>query len=85
MDKCTRNFYEESVTIRRAKLVAAEHGYDALMAELKTPAQKAGAPKTAVIRPAAPQASLRPISLQGKGILSRYSSVRQSPAASCAT
>ena len=49
MDKCTRNFYEESVTIRRAKLVAAEHGYDALMAELKTPVQKAGAPKTAVI------------------------------------
>lgn len=49
MDKCTRNFYEESVTIRRAKLVAAEHGFDALMAELKTPAQKAGAPKTAVI------------------------------------
>ena len=49
MEKCTRNFYEESVQIRRAKLFAAEKGYGALMAELKTPERKPGAPKTAVI------------------------------------
>lgn len=37
MDKCTRNFYEESVMIRHTKLIAAENGYKDLMAELKTP------------------------------------------------
>ena len=31
MNKCTRNFYEESVYIRGMKLIAAENGYDALM------------------------------------------------------
>ena len=37
MDKCTRNFYDRSVQIRATKLVAAERGYDQVMAELKTP------------------------------------------------
>ena len=40
-DKCTRNFYEESVRIRRAKLTAAEHGLPALLKNLK-PAGKTG-------------------------------------------
>ena len=35
MNKCTRNFYEESVAIRSAKLEAAEKGYDELMKEIK--------------------------------------------------
>lgn len=35
MTKCTRNFYEESVHIRDAKLVAAEGGYEAFAASLK--------------------------------------------------
>lgn len=35
MSKCTRNFYEESVHIRSAKLVAAENGYDKLYKDLK--------------------------------------------------
>ena len=34
-DKCTRNFYEESVRIRRAKLTAAENGFDALLKDCK--------------------------------------------------
>lgn len=37
MSKCTRNFYEEPVHIRAMKLVAAEQGYDALMAKLSAP------------------------------------------------
>ncbi len=49
MDKCTRNFYEESVAIRRAKLVAAENGYAALLAGLNAPARKPVAPRTAII------------------------------------
>jgi putative selenate reductase len=35
MNKCTRNFYEESVAIRSAKLEAAEKGYDDLIKEIK--------------------------------------------------
>ena len=31
MTKCTRNFYDTSVNIRRAKLIAAKKGYDTLM------------------------------------------------------
>ena len=31
-NKCSRNFYDESVHIRDTKLIAAEHGYGALMA-----------------------------------------------------
>ncbi len=48
MDKCTRNFYEESVQIRAVKLQAAQGGYEALMAGLQAPEKKAG-PKCAVI------------------------------------
>ncbi len=34
-DKCTRSFYDESIRIRRAKLTAAENGFDALLKGLK--------------------------------------------------
>ena len=47
-NKCTRNFYEESVQIRDTKLVAAYHGYEALMASIKKPAKVAGK-KAAII------------------------------------
>ncbi len=40
MTKCTRNFYEESVQIRDAKLAAAEGGYDSFLAELKAAAPR---------------------------------------------
>ena len=46
-DKCTRNFYEESIRIRRAKLTAAEHGLPALLNELKP--QAPNGKKVAVI------------------------------------
>lgn len=35
MTKCTRNFYEEPVMIRAAKLTAAENGFDELIKDLK--------------------------------------------------
>ena len=35
MSKCTRNFYEESVHIRAAKLAAAEGGFDAFVRTLR--------------------------------------------------
>ena len=38
MSKCTRNFYEASVNIRRTKLESAQGGIDAVMAALKAPA-----------------------------------------------
>jgi len=37
MDKCTRNFYEESINIRGVKLESAIGGYEALKAELTVP------------------------------------------------
>ena len=37
MSKCTRNFYETPVNIRRTKLEAAEGGFEAVMAKLKKP------------------------------------------------
>lgn len=40
MNKCTRNFYEESVQIRSVKLEAAKGGYDGLIKELKPRAPK---------------------------------------------
>lgn len=40
MSRCTRNFYEEPVNIRAAKLVAAENGYDRYLAGLS-----AGSPR----------------------------------------
>lgn len=36
MNKCTRNFYEESINIRGTKLVAAENGYEELIKGLKS-------------------------------------------------
>lgn len=48
MSKCTRNFYEDPVNIRRSKLEAAEGGYEVLMAGLKKPVQDAGK-KAAVV------------------------------------
>ena len=46
--KCSRNFYEESVRIRDTKLLAAQKGYNALMASVKAPAKVAGK-KVAII------------------------------------
>lgn len=40
MDKCSRNFYEESVNIRGAKLVAAQGGYEAALKELTEASRK---------------------------------------------
>jgi len=37
MNKCTRNFYEESINIRGVKLEAATSGFEALMGELTVP------------------------------------------------
>ena len=41
-DKCMRNYYEESVRIRKVKLQAAQGGYDELLPTLKAPAPAAG-------------------------------------------
>ncbi len=41
-EKCTRNFYEEAIRIRRAKRTAAENGYDALLRSLKAPKRQNG-------------------------------------------
>ena len=38
MSKCTRNFYESPVDIRRTKLEAAEGGFEAVMSKFKAPA-----------------------------------------------
>ena len=40
--KCSRNFYDESIRIRDTKLVAAENGYNALMASIRKPARVEG-------------------------------------------
>lgn len=42
MDKCTRNFYEESVNIRGAKLKAAVGGYEAVLKGLKETGENEG-------------------------------------------
>lgn len=47
MDKCTRNFYEESVQIRETKLVAAENAFDELLATMEVP-EKTGAPAAVI-------------------------------------
>ena len=47
-NKCSRNFYDESVQIRDTKLVAATKGYGALMADIKVPAKVEGK-KAAII------------------------------------
>lgn len=41
-DKCTRDFYEEPVNVRGAKLTAAEQGFDALLPTLKPKAPHSG-------------------------------------------
>ena len=46
--KCSRNFYDESVRIRDTKLLAAQKGYNALMASIKLPERVAGK-KVAII------------------------------------
>ena len=48
MNRCSRTFYDESVKIRDTKLLAAEKGYDALMASIKKPAPVEGK-KAAII------------------------------------
>ncbi|MBQ1281430.1 MAG: putative selenate reductase subunit YgfK, partial [Oscillospiraceae bacterium] len=48
MGKCTRTFYEDPVQIRATKLVAAENGYDALLASIK-PTEKVAGKKAAII------------------------------------
>lgn len=48
MGRCSRNFYDESVQIRATKLLAAENGYDALLASVKKPARVPGK-KAAII------------------------------------
>ena len=47
-NKCSRNFYEESVHIRDAKLVAAKNGYSAVMANIR-PTEKISGKKAAII------------------------------------
>ena len=47
-NKCSRNFYDESVQIRDTKLIAAQHGYGALMADIKVP-EKVSGKKAAII------------------------------------
>ena len=46
--KCSRNFYDESVHIRDTKLIAAQKGYNALMATIRPTAKVAGK-KAAII------------------------------------
>ena len=42
MSKCTRNFYDAPVNIRRTKLEAAEGGFEAVMADWKSPEANLG-------------------------------------------
>jgi putative selenate reductase len=48
MSKCTRNFYETPVNIRRTKLEAAEGGFEEVLAGLKAP-EKLSEKKAAVV------------------------------------
>ena len=48
MGKCTRSFYDDPVHIRAVKLLAAERGYEALMAAIQRPAPVPGK-KAAII------------------------------------
>lgn len=41
-NKCSRNFYDESIHIRDTKLIAAKNGYAALMASIRKPEKVAG-------------------------------------------
>lgn len=49
MNKCTRNFYENSVHIRDSKLVAAKGGYDELMKSIKKPSKASNDVRVAVV------------------------------------
>ena len=49
MTKCTRNYYDDPVQIRATKLIAAEKGYDDLMASLKKPEPVTDGRKAAII------------------------------------
>ena len=49
MDKCTRNFYDQSVQIRATKLVAAERGYETVMKKLQTPTPVYDGKKVAIV------------------------------------
>ncbi len=48
MNKCTRNFYEEPVHIREAKLISAQSGYETFMKEMK-PKESVYSEKVAII------------------------------------
>jgi putative selenate reductase len=48
MNKCTRNFYEEPVAVRSAKLEAAEKGYEELVKEIRPASARSGS-KVAVV------------------------------------
>jgi putative selenate reductase len=48
MTKCTRNFYEQSISIREAKLYAAKSAYKQLLSEIKPPIKSSDA-KVAII------------------------------------
>ena len=47
--KCTRNYYDDPVQIRATKLIAAEKGYEGLMASLKKPEPVTDGRKAAII------------------------------------
>ena len=47
-NRCTRNFYEQSVQIRQTKLIAAEHGYSAVLASIRAP-EKVPGKKAAIV------------------------------------
>ena len=47
--KCTRNYYDTAVGIRKTKLVAARRGYDAYMAKVKAPVPVTDGRKAAII------------------------------------
>lgn len=49
MDKCTRNFYEESVHIRDAKLIAARRGFEDVIGELAPTGERKDDVRVAVI------------------------------------
>ena len=47
-NKCSRNFYDESIHIRDTKLIAAKNGYEALMASIRKPEKVSGV-KAAIV------------------------------------
>ena len=77
--KCSRNFYDESVRIRDTKLLAAEKGYNALMASIRVPERVPGkkAPSSAAVLPVLPP----PTSWAAPGLKPPFSSGRAAWAA----